>query len=299
MTEEFLKKLNPHLIFSGYINRLNIDNRLLKYPERVVKWYELEFIDWGEGFIDTNGIKIPATQNTLFFRYPGMKVQGYLPYSSYLLVFDAFYDAKKKEEYFEENFISTTVNNDYSHNRLEIFSSFQYSFEADKNSSVRNHFNEIHGLYTSDRDKNELYIKILILKIIYEFEKALTENVRHEKSGKNKFYIEKIEEMRKQIESNPARRYTLRQLASFVNLSPNFLCKLFTDIYGIPVFKYINSCRINISKMHLSETSLSISQIAQDCGFENESYFYRVFKKQTGLTPNEFRKISNVFHWED
>jgi AraC-like DNA-binding protein len=47
------------------------------------------------------------------------------------------------------------------------------------------------------------------------------------------------------------------------------------------------------AKRNLTNTSKTVNQVADALGFENYSYFTRLFKKQTGLTPSEFRKNLN------
>jgi len=295
-----IKKLNPHLLFSGYINKNNIVPNLAKYPERIVKWYELEFVVWGNGYVDTNGEKIPAIENTVFIRYPGMKVQGYLPYSSYLLVFDLVYNSFFEDNYSDENFTSA-IEMDLNKNNVVFSQIFphQLNYYITENiSPVRSFFKDIHRLNSLDFAENALQIKILILQLVMHIEEDIKNKMRADISRKSILYIAELEKIKTLIENNPDDNFSLKQLADIANLSPNFLCKLFSDTYKISLFKYINKCRIDLSKSLLSETSKSISEISLKCGFENDTYFYRVFKQQTGLTPNLYRNRSNVFDWE-
>lgn len=65
---------------------------------------------------------------------------------------------------------------------------------------------------------------------------------------------------------------------------------IFKEKFGITPYKYILRKRVNASKYLLSETNSSIREIAQVLGFENSHYFSSFFKKETGITPSEFRK---------
>ncbi len=298
MKEELINKLNPLLLSASYVNKDNINPRLVKHPERIVKWYELEFVVWGNGYIDTNGEKIPAIENTVFLRYPGMRVQGYLPYSSYFFIFDLSYDESKTRKYTGRNLTSAGKGNFNKETLYNLFTIGKNHYITDNNSPVVDIFRDIHRLFIINSGEYGLQIKILLLQLIMQIEIEISKKFNHAETSCRTSYINELEKIKKLIEFNPAKSFTLKELAVMANLSPNFLCKLFSDRYKISLFKYINKCRVNMSKSLLSETSDSISRISQKCGFENDTYFYRVFKRQTGVTPNEYRDKSNVFEWE-
>ena len=73
-------------------------------------------------------------------------------------------------------------------------------------------------------------------------------------------------------------------------ISLGYLSTSFNKEFGIPITKYIINLRMNYAKKLLRETGLCISDIADNCGFSNVSYFMRTFKKHVGCTPNEFRE---------
>jgi two-component system response regulator YesN len=89
--------------------------------------------------------------------------------------------------------------------------------------------------------------------------------------------------------NNYADKLSLDELARHVFLSKSYLSTVFKEETGIGISVYINKVRIEKSNALLSGTRLSISQIAQLCGFEDQSYFSRVFKKQTGISPKKYR----------
>lgn len=53
---------------------------------------------------------------------------------------------------------------------------------------------------------------------------------------------------------------------------------------------YVNHIRIDKARSYLGFTNLNACEIAKYCGFENNNYFWKTFKKRTGLTPGEYRK---------
>ena len=66
--------------------------------------------------------------------------------------------------------------------------------------------------------------------------------------------------------------------------------KKFKESFGITPIAYLNRDRMFMAMGMLSETNLSIEQIANKVGIRDVSYFARVFKKHCGVSPGEYRK---------
>lgn len=82
---------------------------------------------------------------------------------------------------------------------------------------------------------------------------------------------------------------TLEEVADHVHLHPSYFSTLFKSSTGSSFKEYLNMVRIEESKRLLANTDFSIIDIAVATGFEDQSYFSKVFKKYTGLTPKQFR----------
>ena len=77
-------------------------------------------------------------------------------------------------------------------------------------------------------------------------------------------------------------------------LSKNALYALFRDEFHTTVGDFITEKRLHLAQNYLkSKSEINISQIASLCGFPDYNYFIRVFKKQLGMTPLQFRKRSS------
>lgn len=96
------------------------------------------------------------------------------------------------------------------------------------------------------------------------------------------------------IKQNYDRKISLEDIAGYVSLSRSYLSKLFKDETGQSLFSYINHVRIEKSKQFLLNDSITLVDIAGLCGFEDQSYFTKVFKKETGVSPKRFRDNPNV-----
>ncbi len=91
------------------------------------------------------------------------------------------------------------------------------------------------------------------------------------------------------ISRNFSRSLTLDEVASHVHLNPAYFSTLFKQSTGSSFKEYLNMVRIEESKRLLSNTDYSIIDISLATGFEDQSYFSKVFKKYTGLTPKQYR----------
>lgn len=82
---------------------------------------------------------------------------------------------------------------------------------------------------------------------------------------------------------------TLDEVAGHVHLNASYFSTLFKQSTGSSFKEYLNLVRIEESKRLLANTDYSIIDIALAVGFEDQSYFSKVFKKYTGLTPKQYR----------
>ncbi len=92
------------------------------------------------------------------------------------------------------------------------------------------------------------------------------------------------------LQSNYGRQITLNEVAGLVGLSPNYFSSIFKKELGTSFLEYLNRYRIEKSMELLQNTALKTYEIAFRCGFSDEGYYGKTFKKYTGKTPNEYKK---------
>jgi AraC-like DNA-binding protein len=86
---------------------------------------------------------------------------------------------------------------------------------------------------------------------------------------------------------------TVQYIAGALNVSPNYLSVLLKTLTGQSTQQHIHDKLIEKAKEKLSTTSLSVSEIAWDLGFEHSQSFNKLFKSKTNLSPLEFRQAFN------
>ncbi|WP_409967583.1 helix-turn-helix domain-containing protein [Bengtsoniella intestinalis] len=92
------------------------------------------------------------------------------------------------------------------------------------------------------------------------------------------------------IHTNYSEKITLESVAATVYLSPTYFSKMFKEELHTPFTTYINQVRVEQSKSLLRKGDAKLSEVALAVGFEDQSYFTKVFKKITGQSPLQYRK---------
>ncbi|GGC62512.1 hypothetical protein GCM10011387_15150 [Pedobacter quisquiliarum] len=82
-------------------------------------------------------------------------------------------------------------------------------------------------------------------------------------------------------------------LAEQLNFSPNYLSDMLRTLTGLSAQQHIHKKLIDKSKELLSTTSMTVSEVAYQLGFEHPQSFSRLFKTKTSLTPVAFRQAFN------
>jgi len=92
------------------------------------------------------------------------------------------------------------------------------------------------------------------------------------------------------LNQNYGRAITRWKLAEAVNASEDYLTRVFSRELGISPWEYLNRFRVRQARMLLCRSEESIHAIAEECGFRDQAYFCRVFRKITAVSPLEYRK---------
>lgn len=96
------------------------------------------------------------------------------------------------------------------------------------------------------------------------------------------------------IENNIAGDLSVKNLCKTLHVSKNILYKKFNDFYGCTVNEYITKRRLQMAERMLLDTKKNIASISEEVGFYNYTYFSKLFKASTDLTPSEYRKHAKL-----
>ena len=143
-------------------------------------------------------------------------------------------------------------------------------------------FAEVYTLYSQNNPDNKMEILSLILHFLqicfncHDEYKSTVSNC--------------VSEAMQYINDNILSEISLAQICEAVFVTKNHLCKQFKKATDMTVTEYIKHRRISMAKKKLQFSNISISDIAQNCGFSNFSYFSKLFKKYEGITPTQYRE---------
>lgn len=87
---------------------------------------------------------------------------------------------------------------------------------------------------------------------------------------------------------------TCKEIAEYVGYHPDYLNRIFKEEIGYTISEYLLNERLRTAKSMLVKTNMQISSISLNIGYSNFSYFSKIFKDYTGLSPAEFRRKMRV-----
>lgn len=120
---------------------------------------------------------------------------------------------------------------------------------------------------------------------------AFLEFLQSESLDKNYALIKKINYY---MEHEPIQMVSLEGLSSYLNLTPQYVSKVFKEEYHLNFTDYITQKKISLAKPLLEKGTLSIQDVSIQAGYSDQNYFCRIFKKITGLTPKEYQKYAKT-----
>lgn len=132
-------------------------------------------------------------------------------------------------------------------------------------------------------------IKSMILQIlVIIFRKYLQENSNNDELSHKLKLVKKVV---KYIKRHYDEDLTVEKISEECGYSRFYVSKTFKEITGFTVIWYLNAARIEKAKSLLKNGDLSMSEIARQCGFGNQSYFGKVFKRLENISPHEYKNI--------
>lgn len=173
----------------------------------------------------------------------------------------------------------------------------EFQFNSDKNyymynfsshdKQLRFYIKSILGEMRTQDDHFECICQNLFENLVYQIQrwtKIQFSSTQSQKTNKECRFIEQYlnEHFREDI--------SLQSLSEIVHLSKYYLAHAFKEYKGISPINYLTQVRINEAKHLLETTDFSAAKIADFTGFASQSYFSQIFHKETGMSPNKFRR---------
>lgn len=136
--------------------------------------------------------------------------------------------------------------------------------------------------------------ELSMLPILYEkLEKDILEKL-DENSYEEKKYSEAVEKCLKIIERDYDKNISLDEVTKEVAVSKNYFCHIFKKEMNMSIWNYLTKVRLEKAKDLLRKSDMKSYEIAFKVGYDNPSYFSKIFKKIEKMTPNEYREKNNI-----
>jgi AraC-like DNA-binding protein len=103
-------------------------------------------------------------------------------------------------------------------------------------------------------------------------------------------YKESFHAVREAIYAEPQREWTLDGITRSMGISRSHFQRLYKEMFGKSCKEDIITARLERAKWLLKNTSISVADVAEQCGYLNTSHFIRQFSAKLALSPTEYRK---------
>ncbi|MCL2472143.1 MAG: helix-turn-helix domain-containing protein [Treponema sp.] len=143
-------------------------------------------------------------------------------------------------------------------------------------------------------DANDLYIKTIqdaatiedLTDVLYRIVDELSGQISNFQGIHHASALKKAEQY---IEENLSRKLSLKEIAEASGFSAPYFSTIFKEEMGENLSSYLNRLRVEKASFMLTDTTISLSKIARSCGFEDQSWFSKIFKHYNGISPGKFR----------
>ena len=163
------------------------------------------------------------------------------------------------------------------------FSPLDKMIHVEDMESERDTFLKLVSLFTSAegayRAQASAILKQLLLKII-------------ETVDENALPARMVEALDNYIRENAGDDISNTEIGAIFGYHPFYISKVLKDRKGTTLRQYIIAYRLKLAKKLLEESSKSVNEIAEDCGFNDPSYFTKTFKSAFGMTPKDYRNLT-------
>lgn len=171
--------------------------------------------------------------------------------------------------------------------RISEFSGRQDFYMVRANETVQHIFSE---LYTVQEHIRQGYIKVKLMELLLiltelDFDTGKADYVYFSQAQRN--CIRQIHDF---MVEHIAEHYTIEELAERFEISPTAMKNCFKGIYGVPIYAYFRTYRLQIAERLLREGELSVAEIAARIGYTNPNKFTSAFCSEYGMPPTRYKK---------
>lgn len=238
-----------------YRHNKNLNYRAM--GNNVTNFYEITLVLKGEMTYYINNVSFPLTSGDAVFLRPS--------------------SLRNRSEIISADYVSFNflLEDD------EVFSDLPNKMANVTDKTVKSIISAIDDIYEENFNHEDGRLKLLFETLVLHLRNKILVLNKSPIVAKAKYYIK----------NNIANKITLKDVAKYVNYSEIYCDSVFKKETGKSIIEYVIEERIRLAKGLLIDNMYKLSQIAKTCGFSDYNYFTRTFKKRTGYTPMQYKKL--------
>ncbi len=193
-------------------------------------------------------------------------------------------DCYKPHEYYTENHLESIWIHFVGANSRDFYNELYSDSNIIKSENTKRFLLDI--ISGIKHSLSETEISLLVYRLILSLLNPMIS-----KGNEMSIHSNNIHVIKEYISSHLNEKITVKYLSNIVHMSPTHFSRVFKAQTGFSPYDYVISTRINKSKELLLTTTLSVSQIAYETGFNSEANFVYCFTNCEGVSPGKFRKL--------
>lgn len=146
------------------------------------------------------------------------------------------------------------------------------------------------NIYQIPKEQRMEYFKTKILELLILLEGLEPSKTKGERGYFSSAVVQKVKKAKEFMQKNIGSRYTQEQLSEKFDIPLTTLKTCFKEIYGDSMYSFVRTMRMNMAATSIVQTKKSITEIAAEIGYDNESKFAAAFRSVIGMTPSQYRK---------
>lgn len=277
-----LERISPRVLGCELFNREMSYVSGHKLNARSIYDYELEYFMETGGAMTIDEKLYPVSKGDIIFRRPGQTTQGIMNFSCYAVYFDLAGNTFK-DHYTYQLEDQSSYQDYYVNPVLDTIPVIFHPASGDKYEDLYErmlkefiHYNEASGLV----------LKSYLLQLIHHIYNDVLENDKFAATA----YSKRIKQVIEYVHHHYQEKIHAQELALVCNMSLSHFHRIFTQVMDCTPNNFIINFRLDKGKELIAKTDLPIYNIAEECGFDNISYFSYLFRQRTGFSPSDFRK---------
>jgi len=255
----------------------------VKYPHRH-DFFEVLYLLKGSGYHVIDANKYVIEPPCIFFMSPGQahKLELSNDIEGFIFIFTAdFYLLNRSNQNTLIEFpFFYTIHQDNPPLLLENESDIRFL-----ESLFRQSISEIHGALESNTEMLRSILDLILTTCAARYQ--VTESLLNK--GKGQILVKRFFHL---VEENHLKNLSMSDYSGMIGVTPNHLTQTVKLLTGKTSMQIIKAKQLLEIKRLLVHTNLSVSEIANQLNFEDQSYFTKFFKRETGITPIQYRADS-------